>query len=402
MISKMTKLYETSSFKDNTSNTKKRYIGTSFNNYNTKRNITGLCHSYYDYRRERDVFSVLSPLARKITGNYLEFLQSSHFSINGNSDLYHHFNCVSFSKKPWITTFEFTLPRWYGLPTRLYKTGVELLASQHCRQLIAISQHAKLVQSQWLKEFFPNFHDPIMEKVSVILPPQSLGCHKVAIKSRKRRPLIFTFIGNDFFRKGGREILRVFNRLELENKDYEYILNIVSSLKIGDYATRTDTQIRFDAIHLIKGNPKIRWFQLMSNDEVMKLLGETHVALLPSFADTFGYSVLEAQSMGCAVITTNVQALPEVNSSDTGWVIDLPLNAYGEAAMDSVQSRQSTSEVLESGLFKVIKNILIESSFENILVKQENSLDRIEKLHNPQKIASQISAIYDMALSTQQ
>ncbi len=44
------------------------------------------------------------------------------------------------------------------------------------------------------------------------------------------------------------------------------------------------------------------------------------IGMLPSYADTYGFSVLEAQA-GNAVITTDIRALPEVNNPAVGWLI---------------------------------------------------------------------------------
>ena len=58
----------------------------------------------------------------------------------------------------------------------------------------------------------------------------------------------------------------------------------------------------------------IFYHKILFNSEVMNILKNTHVGLLPTYADTYGYSVLEAQSFGCPVITTNIRAMPEINN----------------------------------------------------------------------------------------
>ena len=42
-------------------------------------------------------------------------------------------------------------------------------------------------------------------------------------------------------------------------------------------------------------------------------MATSHIGLLPTYNDSYGYSVIEFFSYGCPVITTNILALPEIN-----------------------------------------------------------------------------------------
>ncbi|MFW2788163.1 glycosyltransferase, partial [Acinetobacter baumannii] len=64
-----------------------------------------------------------------------------------------------------------------------------------------------------------------------------------------------------------------------------------------------------------------------------------HIGLLPTWADTFGYSVLEFQACGCPVISTDVRALSEINNNDIGWLINVDKNKYGEIVVDSYSKK---------------------------------------------------------------
>lgn len=43
---------------------------------------------------------------------------------------------------------------------------------------------------------------------------------------------------------------------------------------------------------------------------------KAHVCLLPTWMDTFAYSVLEAQACGTPVISTSLRALTEINNEN--------------------------------------------------------------------------------------
>ena len=66
----------------------------------------------------------------------------------------------------------------------------------------------------------------------------------------------------------------------------------------------------------------IKYYARLNNADILNLIRECHIGLLPTLGDTFGFSVLEMQSMGCPVITTNRMALPEINDGEKGWVIN--------------------------------------------------------------------------------
>src|SRR5690606_873447 len=119
------------------------------------------------------------------------------------------------------------------------------------------------------------------------------------------------------------ETLKVFEALLPAHS--ELFLNIVSSMNFGDYATHTNESHFELAQTIIDQFPNnIKHYKHLKNEEVLDLFKKTHVGLLPTWADSFGYSVLEAQACGCPVITTDIRALPEINNNDIGWLIKVP------------------------------------------------------------------------------
>lgn len=92
----------------------------------------------------------------------------------------------------------------------------------------------------------------------------------------------------------------------------------------------------------------------------MNLLQKSHVGLLPSWSDTYGYSVLEMQAAGVPVITTNIRALPEINSEEVGWMINLPLSNTGEAEYVGVEARSFIRKKLINDLENIIESIVVD------------------------------------------
>ena len=77
---------------------------------------------------------------------------------------------------------------------------------------------------------------------------------------------------------------------------------ILSGLAYGDYASHTTEEDYKRALVLIAQMGRCAThIHYLENDQVLELLKRTHVSLLPTYDDTYGFSVLEAQAAGCPV-----------------------------------------------------------------------------------------------------
>jgi glycosyltransferase involved in cell wall biosynthesis len=121
------------------------------------------------------------------------------------------------------------------------------------------------------------------------------------------------------------------------------------------------------------------------------------VGLLPTWADTYGLFVLEAQASGCPVITTDVRALAEINNSRIGWLIRVPKDALGEAIYATPENRLELSQKIQAGLEEIIRGIVEDPSV--IASKGQAALERIRTEHDPQDYAEKLRQIYQAALA---
>jgi glycosyltransferase involved in cell wall biosynthesis len=199
-----------------------------------------------------------------------------------------------------------------------------------------------------------------------------------------------------FVREDAR-LSRFFERLLA--KDYPIKLNIVSELRIGDYASQAGEEDRRRVWRLIKKYPdSVVHFERLPAADVAALLRRTHVGLLPSYFDTYGYSVIECQAAGCPVITTDIRALPEINNAEIGWIISVPKDEWGNGRIWTEDDRAQTSDLIEEGLFETI--VEISRNPEHIAEKGRMALKRIRAQHDPRTRAAELEALYDECLGT--
>lgn len=353
-----------------------KIINNNPNGYAEVRNIItdSKCYIY-----KRDLFSFGLKIAHKITGRgYHPFWKGLYYNPLDSHTPCHFFNTINLGKNPWKVHFETLLPRLGNAPKFLYDIAVKKLASDNCLEIIAISKCAYDLQLNYLEHNYPKYLETIKKKMIVKLPPQETLIKDYEEKLLNKDQIVFTLVGADFFRKGGLETLKVFEALLPGHS--ELFLNIVSTMKFGDYATHTNEshlEIAENIIHKFPNN--IKHYKHLKNEDVMALFKKTHVGLLPTWADSFGYSVLEAQACGCPVITTDIRALPEINNNDVGWLIEVRKNKNNDAELSTIEDRNHFSSIVEKELGHIIMDILQDKQV--IKIKGEKALQKIINYH---------------------
>jgi glycosyltransferase involved in cell wall biosynthesis len=331
------------------------------------------------------------------------------FGIN-KVDVIHLFNDISYGTSPWVVSFETVVPR-FNESNRLvhapkndtdlkghkstYK-ALKALSGSSCKKIIALSECNLQMQKTFLSHF-PEYYKKIVPKLVCLHPPQ-----KVLVNSWDEKSISITgdihfmFVGGQFFGKGGREILEVFQELRKE-KGYHLKLTIISSLQTDTYASNTSVKDVALALSSIEANKDwIRHHHYLPNNEVIEIMKSAHVGLLPTYADTYGYSVLEFQACGCPVITTNVRALPEINNNAIGWLIPVKKHASGEGYYASDDERKGMSKLIKAGLKNAVLEIMEHKALP--ITKGNGALKHIRENHSPEVFEEKLTKIYLEAL----
>ncbi len=335
--------------------------------------------------------------------------QFDDFELN-KVDILHFFNGVSFGRTPWVTHFETLLPRFSRALARyqgknklslemtpLLQRGFHALKCLSCKRIIAMSQAAAEFQRDLLTELPSEDREVILGKMVVLHPPQDVLVEQpVEHHHDSSQPIRFCLVGDGFFRKGGKEILLAFENLIKKEKALIKLV-LVSSIRLDSYAAQETEEDRKWALKFIEENPFwIEHYQNIPHIQVLELMKGCDVGLLPTYADSYGFSVLEAQACGLPVISTDVRALPEINNTGVGWIIHVPKNEFGEALYYSPEDRQCLSQQILVGLETIVRNIVANPSV--IYTKALKSIERIREMHDPANYAQRLREIYQEAM----
>lgn len=324
-------------------------------------------------------------------------------------DGFHFSNSITDANTPWISTFETFIPRTTNMAfldetasekekehdLKKVEKYIQLIANDNCKQIISLSK-CNLEMESYFLNFFPSYKEKIMKKLTHFAPPQDkLLSRDAVVNKRSNNVLKFLFVGKDFVRKGGREIIDVFSQIEQET-DYDFDLQLVSLGKTNNYAfgewqdSEDENEAMFEKINQSK---KIHLEEKVENKTLLKMMTETDVGLLPTWADTYGYSVLEFQASGCPVITTNIRALPEINNKEAGWIIDLETDQFKEIRITNVEEKVKHRTELQKQLKAIVLDILEhpEKAQEKALL----SYDKVTTQHSREDYMQYLSDIYE-------
>ncbi|WP_168394280.1 glycosyltransferase [Erwinia amylovora] len=374
--------------------------------YPEKRNIITDGDNTYLNFRYKNLWLYINALKRKIFKKNKSFIfQTIPTLIPEDIAVIHLFNEVARTNRKWVSTFETEIPRvlpvkgMAKLANPELHSQLKLAAAAQCIGVIAISEATRNIQLKLLHSF-PAEKQVISAKLHVLHPPQSLLHEEVRHHCEPK--VTFTFIGSDFYRKGGAEVVLAFSELADEGV---IDVNTVQVNVIGDLTRRhniahgrfQDDEPFYTRIETLLGElPVFKQVNSLPNTQFLQLLKETQVGLLPTWQDTYGFSVLEMQASGCPVITTNVRALPEINPEQAGWLIACPLNDRFELTVSSEQEKNQLRKLIVTKLKEQVTAILQDRSM--LHARSAGSLARIRLEHDPAAFRARLNEIYQSAI----
>lgn len=315
-------------------------------------------------------------------------------------DVIHLWNRVSFGRSPWGASFEWTFPNVDGsrYPQALDRLRHPMFDSR-CRFLIAISEHAKTMMQSSLSE---QQWAALESKIHVALPAHQFQTRRSAYTPPDASaPLRLLFVGVTFFGKGGEACLRA---VEEVGDELNLELTVVSPVLGDDYGGTPPADVDVRGLHRrLESNDRIRWHPRLDNADVLNQIEHHHLGLLPTFADTFGYAVLEFMGLGVPTIVSNVQALPEFTGVDTGWTVQVPVDDRGVWL-----GRQSGTELRKAYYHQAVDSVagqlvrilrLLRERPELLDSIHRSSVERLADQFDPEARGRAILQIYQDSLS---
>lgn len=323
-------------------------------------------------------------------------------------DLFHFFNCINLGKgTKWVVSVESGVP-WPVTVTRCVENEnvdlssiasdkyvekrIKALANSKCLGLLSLSHCTENIQREIIKQF-PKYEERISRKLITLLPPQNLMIQSVEEKGiswDEGDGLTFIYVGSDFYRKGGRETINVLADL---HEKYKFRLVLISAMAVDEKRYMLTEHDEEDAKSLIRQNSDwIEYHDRLPNSLVLEKMKQAHVCLLPTWMDTFAYSVLEAQACGTPVISTSLRALTEINNNEVGWLIRVPVNRLNNPLHLANDQRKIFSDALNVGLRDCVEYVLTHP--QEIKDKAERCLIRIKKHHSPAEYEKKLRLVY--------
>jgi len=116
----------------------------------------------------------------------------------------------------------------------------------------------------------------------------------------------------------------------------------------------------------------LRFYGSLSNDEVFTEIQKSQALILPSYTEGFPLVVLEAMAMGCAVVATEVGAIPEmlaINSdSPCGICVAVKNVEQLKSAIVTLLNEPDKAELLgNNGISRVLNNYTMERVIEHYI-----------------------------------
>lgn len=344
-----------------------------------------------------------------VIGKKIDTFFYEKFLTTKEVDGFHFSNSVTDSNVPWVATFETYIPRTTALSflndhaenikrkndLKKVEKYIKMIASNNCKKIMALSECNLKMQQDFLN-YFPEYKAIIENKMIHLAPPQKKLIDRIDVEEKQTNQVLkFLFVGKDFVRKGGREVVDVFYEIHKET-GIQFDLQVVSLGKTSNYAFGEFQDTEAEALETKRKIESCDWITMhekVENKQLLKMMKDCDVGLLPTWADTYGYSVLEFQANGCPVITTNIRALPEVNNDTIGWMIQMPVNEFNEIRIKKSDEKMALRAELQNQLKKIVLTIL--EFPEQIKTKSLKSYDHVTENHSVEEYMSELSNIYE-------
>jgi glycosyltransferase involved in cell wall biosynthesis/GT2 family glycosyltransferase len=209
---------------------------------------------------------------------------------------------------------------------------------------------AVVTWSSWTADsVVADYHVP-EHKVRVIPPGVDLHRFRpTGERSANARPRVL-FVGGDFSRKGGEDLLEAMKSLGDEAE-----LDVVTGVRPPSIPTGSPTRVHLGLNH--------------DSDELFELFRQADIFVLPTIGEGYGQVICEAMACGLPVVATNLGAIPEMVEDGGSGLLVPPSSpsALADALRTLARRPDQRRSMGERGLQLARRNLDARRNVESIL-----------------------------------
>jgi glycosyltransferase involved in cell wall biosynthesis len=236
----------------------------------------------------------------------------------------------------------------------------------------------------------------VLDKTEIVYPALAARS-RIPRKYKPGDSLRAVFIGKDWATKGAPVAARLARRADADGLPLE--VHVVSTLRFG-FADDSRRHL-YDADRRLITNGPVRFHGALPNEAVHELLADSHLLLLPTLGDTFGYSVLEGFAHGLPAVVSSTCALPEiVRDGDNGYLLKIEQDGNGRwsALKQGWEATTAAYDTMAEQAFGFVTNILTGAIDYEAL--SDGAIRQLARAHDPRTRDARLSAIYSSAAAT--
>ncbi len=343
-----------------------------------------------------------APLRRFDRGG--TFFRYTPWVLRSGLRLLHTWNSIPVSGA-FVVSHELELPRYLGhvSPSRI-EFGLRRLESGQCRAILPLSDYARRFAA---RRFELAGREHLIGKMQVfrgaVRDPVAPGDEPEGRPQRESfeaRPLRAILVGSHLFHKGAMYAVEAFQ--SLRDRGFDVRLTLVGDFEKESFVFKSHLPSAQAWRERAQACDWLTFMGPIPNHRVFEELRAHDVCLYPSMDESLGWLTIEASLMGIPIIGNRLCAFPElVAHGESGWLIDLPLQADGRWAGigtdgDALQGHmEEARRAIVAGIEQAIHAIHQQPSLLRRWGIEARA--RMRRLYDMEAAAAALESIYDRA-----
>lgn len=188
------------------------------------------------------------------------------------------------------------------------------------------------------------------------------------------KPNSLLYFGTIIRKKGVLEIAKAFNKV-IELNEFVFLCLLGSDSE--DYITNKSTLAMFKDLLSEKALKNFTYIDAVPYQEVISYIQKSEVVLLPSFAEAFPMTWLEAMALEKKLVTSNIGWANELMiNNQTGYTIDpKDVNDFAFKILDLLNNEKNALKMAKKARNRIIKEFDMNQSIKKSIKLYENLID---------------------------